>query len=209
MNIETEHVQNVYDIISNHFSATRYNVWVDVKRFLDSIPKYSLVFDAGCGNGKNMYRNDCIFFGGDFCYNLLKISKKYTTELLQLNIKNLPYKDSVFDYCISIAVIHHIYNHIDRINTIKELVRVTKPGGKILISVWCKHGKYKHGNNMIRWCLQDKYNKSSSDKYYERFYYMYNENELKNDVEKYIDNVTIYSYSINFNNAYLVIYKND
>ncbi len=31
MSIEKTNVKEVYDVISNHFDSTRYNVWVDVK----------------------------------------------------------------------------------------------------------------------------------------------------------------------------------
>ena len=96
-----------------------------------------------------MYRKDCTFVGVDFCLNFLKITQKYSSQLVQLNIKQLPFRDNMFDFTISIAVIHHIYDKQDRINAIKELIRVTKLNGQIFISVWCEHGNYKAGNNMI------------------------------------------------------------
>ena len=37
-------------------------------------------------------------------------------ECMIANCKKLPYLNDTFDYCISIAVIHHIYNMQDRIS---------------------------------------------------------------------------------------------
>ena len=206
MSFEKTHVKNVYDVIANHFDATRYTVWIDVKNFINSIPKNSFILDAGCGNGKNMYRRDCHFIGSDFCNNFLEISKKYTTQLVMCNIKNLPFKNNMFDYVISVAVIHHIYDKKDRINAIKELVRVTNKNGKILISVWCAHGNYKEGDNMIKWQLQDKYNKTEKE-VYDRYYYLYKKNELLEDIEINISNVNIEYTVYNFNNSFIVLSK--
>ena len=81
MNIEKQNVQHVYDIIADHFSITRNYIWNDVKQFIDNLPKNSYIFDSGCGNGKNMYRNDCVFIGGDLCEQFLKITKEKNHQL--------------------------------------------------------------------------------------------------------------------------------
>ena len=51
---EEEHVQQVYEAIAPHFSATRYKRWPIVEKFIKSIPKGSFGCDFGCGNGKNL-----------------------------------------------------------------------------------------------------------------------------------------------------------
>ncbi|PHJ18619.1 methyltransferase domain-containing protein, partial [Cystoisospora suis] len=50
--LEEEFVVKVYDRIARHFSHTRYKPWPKVHAFLESLPRYSLVVDVGCGNGK-------------------------------------------------------------------------------------------------------------------------------------------------------------
>ena len=76
-NIEYENVKKVYDAIADHFDVTRYSVWIDVKKFLDILPKNSFILDAGCGNGKNMlYRSDCENYGCDFSEKLVEITLK-------------------------------------------------------------------------------------------------------------------------------------
>ena len=60
--------------------------------FLNQIPKYSLVADIGCGNGKNMCHlsNDYIFIGADFSIELAKICNKKNLEICCANNCALP-----------------------------------------------------------------------------------------------------------------------
>ena len=46
------------------------------------------------------------------------------------------FRSSSFDACISIAVIHHLSTMERRANAIKELLRIVKPRGYVLIYVW-------------------------------------------------------------------------
>jgi SAM-dependent methyltransferase len=45
-------------------------------------------------------------------------------------------RSGVFDSVISIAVIHHFSTKTLRIEAIKEMHRILKVGGKVLIYVW-------------------------------------------------------------------------
>lgn len=205
---ELKNVKHIYDIISPHFDVTRTSIWCDVELFINSFEKNSYVLDAGCGNGKNMYRKDCMFVGGDFCKNFLEMIKSKNHQGLQINVKCLPLRDNIFDYTICIAVIHHIKEKKDQILAIKELIRVTKKKGKILISVWEAHGKYDKGDNFVKWTLQKKYNKNQTkDTIFNRYYYMYDSQELYNDILKNIKDVIIESYKSNFNNRFIVLTK--
>ena len=50
--VERSHVWDLYEAIAPHFSATRVAQWPAVRSFLASLPRHSLLLDAGCGNGK-------------------------------------------------------------------------------------------------------------------------------------------------------------
>ena len=205
---ELENVKQIYDIIYPHFDVTRQSIWFDVQQFVDNFEKNSYVLDAGCGNGKNMYRNDCVFVGGDFCQKFIEMIKIRHHEGIQINIKTLPFRNNTFDYTICIAVLHHIKHKIHQIQAIKELIRVTKKHGKILISVWEAHGNYQKGDNFVKWTLQKKYNKKeASDTTLNRYYYMYDGNELYNDIVQNVQNVIIENYKANFNNRFIILTK--
>ncbi|CBZ56080.1 conserved hypothetical protein [Neospora caninum Liverpool] len=57
--LEREFVGAVYDRIAKHFSHTRYKPWPKVRAFLEDLPRYSLVVDVGCGNGKYLQCVPC------------------------------------------------------------------------------------------------------------------------------------------------------
>lgn len=197
MDIEKTLVHNTYDRIAHHFSETRFSVWDCVEEFIKNIKPNSIILDNGCGNGKNMNRKDCFYVGLDTCKSFIDIVYSKGHECMIANCKKLPYLNDTFDYCISIAVIHHIYNMQDRIECIKEMIRVTKSGGYILISVWSKHKNYKFGDNIIPWNIRN------TDIIVPRYYYLFTENEVKQLVDGL--NVDIVSLQNSKNNYFLTL----
>ena len=187
---EKESLMDIYNSISGHFNNTRHFIWPSVKQFLDTIPKYSIVADIGCGNGKNMtyLNNDHIFIGTDFSIELLKICNEKQLETVVANNCTLPYKDNSFDSAISIAVIHHLSTPELRQLAINEIIRITNPKGLIMIQVWAferdYNTKYEIQDAMIPW-------KTKDNKIYNRYYYLFKENELNNMVKNSKYNVEI------------------
>lgn len=49
--------------------------------------------------------------------------------------------------CICIAVIHHLSTADRRLAAIKELIRIIKPGGRVLISVWALEQDFSNTGN--------------------------------------------------------------
>ena len=70
---------------------------------------------------------------------------------------NLPMKDESLDAALSIAVIHHIATVERRVRALRELARVLRVGGKVMISVWAmeqKHRKFASQDVLIPWNRQ-------------------------------------------------------
>lgn len=182
MSIENLYVKNTYNKIAKYFDNTRYRPWFCVEEFLNSLEKNSLIGDIGCGNGKNMLfrKNELQFKGCDFSSELVKIACSKGLDVVLGNILDIPFHDNLFNYVISIAVIHHLSKEIDRINAIKELIRITKPGGKILILVWSMrqepNSKKKFNSPDIYLDWKDKYQKVLG----KRYYHIFSQNELDN-----------------------------
>jgi len=61
-------------------------------------------------------------------------------EIVTGDIRKLPFPDESFDHIISSLVIHNIYDVTGRSEALKEVFRVLKKGGKILIQD-IRHGK--------------------------------------------------------------------
>lgn len=135
--LEVLHVHKVYNEIADHFSSTRHSPWPKVTEFLCSLPKSSLVADIGCGNGKYFGLNPSIFqIGSDRSENLVQICRERNFQAFVGDILAIPLRPNTFDASICIAVIHHLSTKKRRLNAVQELLRIVRPGGKVLIQVW-------------------------------------------------------------------------
>ena len=212
--IEKKHVYEVYDKISEHFSHTRYKPWPLVAEFLNSLENNSMVLDVGCGNGKYLSVNENILmFGTDRSGNLLSIAKEknINSQCFVADSLKLPIRSESFDAVISIAVIHHFSNELLRIQALKEIFRVTKIGGKILVYVWAmeqKEKKFTEQDNFVPWHLQNRFenetkvetiqngpnvteDKNINCKVYQRYYHVFYKGELEDIIKKTGINVDI------------------
>lgn len=55
----------------------------------------------------------------------------------------LPYRDDSFDAVLSVAVVHHFATTERRVNALRELARVLRIGGRLLISVWAMEQRHR------------------------------------------------------------------
>ena len=175
-----------YEKNYEEFSKTRYSIWDSVKKFSENFEKNSFVLDAGCGNGKNMnyLKDKCKIVGIDNCKNFVILCKEKQLNVLESNILNLPFEDNTFDYIISIAVIHHLKTDTERYKAIDELLRVLKPNGKMLVTVWAyesdkfsENKNFKIGDNIV------KFNNNN------RYYYIFNKEKLIKFLSRYNSNI--------------------
>jgi tRNA (uracil-5-)-methyltransferase TRM9 len=74
--------------------------------------------------------------GSDTCSKLVEIAHDRRHEVAVCNNLRLPYREGCFDAVISIGVIHHFASAKRRLKALKELGRILRPGGKMLVYVW-------------------------------------------------------------------------
>lgn len=55
----------------------------------------------------------------------------------------LPFRDESFDAVLSIAVVHHFATTDRRVQALRELARVLRIGGKLIISVWAMEQRHR------------------------------------------------------------------
>jgi tRNA (uracil-5-)-methyltransferase TRM9 len=132
-------VINTYDVIALDFDKTRFSIWKCVRDFSQHIDKDAYILDMGCGNGKNMnyfLNNGWMNIRGcDASVKFVSLCQSKSLNVIYGNILSIPHPDNTFDCVICIAVLHHLSTEQHRIDAINELIRVTKPSGKILITV--------------------------------------------------------------------------
>jgi len=197
--LESEYVYKTYNLIAKEFDDTRFCRWNSVRNFLDSIDKYSIVADVGCGNGKYMkYKSkELLYFGNDTSKGLLNIAKQKCPETSNIILaygSPASYRNNAFDAVISIAVLHHIYSVENRRLFVSELIRICKPNGKIHITVWadtidkkkCKSIGNNKGDYLISWKNK-----------YERYYHLFNKDELIELISK-LDCIACITYDISY-----------
>jgi 2-polyprenyl-3-methyl-5-hydroxy-6-metoxy-1,4-benzoquinol methylase len=101
--------------------------------------KGSRVLDAGCGDGwysEKMVREGAVVSGIDYSERAIAFARDIlpTADFQVASITALPFADETFDVSFSFQVIEHLPP--DQVpHAIAELVRVTKRGGKIIVSV--------------------------------------------------------------------------
>jgi ubiquinone/menaquinone biosynthesis C-methylase UbiE len=112
-----------------------------------SLPAQARILDAGCGQGKallQLSRQNLEIIGVDNCENNCKIAgqnvnqfaKNKQINLVNASLTNLPFPNDYFDAIISLDVIEFIG---DDASAFKELARVLKPSGKLIVSVLHKN----------------------------------------------------------------------
>ncbi|KAL0030888.1 hypothetical protein WJX77_011841 [Trebouxia sp. C0004] len=148
--MEQEFVHDVYNAIAPHFSSTRFAIWPKVRQFIDKLAPGSLVADVGCGNGKYfLVRQDIAVLGSDRSSGLAQVAatrlaagtgaasgSSFKADVAVADGMQLPYASQRFDAVLSIAVLHHITTPARRIHMLKELLRILRPAGKALVTVW-------------------------------------------------------------------------
>jgi len=114
---------------------------------VDAITKYwkdngGYLLDVGCGSGKwtNLFAqsfSQLRTIGIDLSREMLKLAKmqssKENTHLTRMNIAKLALPNNRFDVVTSVTVLQHISDHETWRTAVKEIVRVTRPQGHVII----------------------------------------------------------------------------
>lgn len=205
--IESEHVKDVYEKIAMHFSNTRVYTWDWIRDFIERQPSNSVIYDIGCGNGRNMIqdrKNNKKFIGIDNCGEFLKICRERRLDVVEASMVNIPLKTETADAIICIAAFHHLSKIENRIESLIEMKRLIKPNGRILLSVWAKEQPTKtrrtfakYGHNIVQW------NKFGEK--YERYYYIFERNEIEQLIK--VCGLVIKSYSLECGNMVYELLK--
>lgn len=81
--------------------------------------------------------------GSDICPELVSIARSRGHEVAVLDCLNLAYRAGVFDAVICIAVVHHLSTEERRLTALRELARIVRPGGRMLVYVWAMEQERK------------------------------------------------------------------
>jgi SAM-dependent methyltransferase len=114
------------------------------------LPDRASILDAGCGSGRNMI--ELARYGSVTGVELSDASvelarERHSGEVLEGSVMDMPIDADTFDLVVSLDVIEHLD---DDVGALRELRRVTRPGGALLVTVpayqwlWSGHDEINH-----------------------------------------------------------------
>lgn len=187
-----------YNLIAKEFSSKREEIWEETRFLFDDylIPGEKIL-DLGCGNGRYFplfERKNVDYIGIDNSEELIRIAReKYPQAKFQVaNALNLPFPNNYFDKVYSIALLHHIPSDEFRIKSLKEIKRVLKPKGTLILTVWETH-RLKERYLLLKYTILKLIGKSKLDwkdifepwgKKINRYYHCFSKRELEGLVKK-------------------------
>jgi ubiquinone/menaquinone biosynthesis C-methylase UbiE len=135
------------DSLNHKNINNNYTAWPKVEKFINNLNDHSLIADIGCGEGKYLNINKNIMtIGCDYSIKLCKLATTNSSNVIVCDNLSLPFKNELFDAVISIGVIHHFSTKKRRIEALKELVRIVKVDGKVMIYVWAMEQRSRKFN---------------------------------------------------------------
>lgn len=136
-----KHNRVVYNTIASHFSQTREYNWEDLYSLADYTKPKDMVLDLGCGNGRLyqiLAKKQAQYIGLDQSEELIKIAqeKNPEVEFVVGEMSALNFPDQKFDAVYCIAALNHIPGRELQLQCLKEMYRVLKMDGKLLMTNW-------------------------------------------------------------------------
>ncbi|MCX6738066.1 MAG: class I SAM-dependent methyltransferase, partial [Candidatus Parcubacteria bacterium] len=133
----------------------------------DYINSGDKILDLGCGNGrlKEIIGSKADYYGVDVSGTLIRIANnKYPDgKFFVSKPLSLPFENDFFDKVFCLAVFHHIPSRAIRKEFLKEISRVLKPMGKVILTVWDLNDNKKAKKLLFRNALLKLIGKSKLD----------------------------------------------
>lgn len=149
-----DHIQDYWNSQAKKFNSSHTASWGDnwaIKLEIDAINSYLKssydIIDIGCANGySTFYQYENIkpksMIGIDFAESMIKEAnyikeKKFSSDPISFqvgDVRKLDFEDCSFDIAYTTRVLINLPTWEQQKNAIKECIRITKPGGKIILS---------------------------------------------------------------------------
>jgi len=197
-----EKTRQDYNLLAADFSRTRQFTW-DIEPLSKYVFQEDKVLDLGCGNGRllEIFKGmEIDYFGLDFSEKLIEIAqRKYPqNKFIVGDVLSLPFPNNFFDRVFAIRFLHHIPSKEFRNQALKEIKRVLKPKGTLILAVWNVWGSKNKINvlRMVKNCFLKIIGKSKldlgdalipwwkMDETVLRYFHFFTKKELKKIVEE-------------------------
>ena len=98
-----------------------------------TLPASGWLLDGGGGTGRvwsHLNGRACNIVVSDLSHHMLKKAREKMVRPVQSHVERLPFADESFDRVLVVDALHHF---CDQREAIKDLLRVLKPGGRLVI----------------------------------------------------------------------------
>ena len=196
LRFEGKHVVKVFDEVAATYDRGRWSWYRGVAKLAEGLG--SPLLDVGAGTGAVA----CILaskgvevVAADSSLGMLRILWRRARRRrvggyvnpVAAHLPLLPFRDQCFAGVLAVATIHHVYGRQRRVESLKELLRVVRAGGRCVVTVWYRY----HPKNLLRalkWLLKGwewgdvlaPWRKQGT--VLERYYHLYGVGELKRDL---------------------------
>lgn len=198
INTLLEKVKKDYSTISKRFDETRRNPWEEFEWFASYLKPNKTLLDVGCGNGRlaGFLKNRQIdYLGIDNNEELIALARKRHpfAKFIVADQTSLPFPNVSFDHVWNIAAFHHVPSKKLRLQTLREIHRILKKNGILVLTVWnlwqkkyrkytvksilrnLLFGEYEYNDTFIPW---------GKEQLVMRYYHAFRPRELKKLLEK-------------------------
>jgi len=148
--------QSLPDVLNRYRKEALFNVLDRVLDMRITGIEDTLVLDIGCGTGiysEYYYDKGAEIFGSDISKSAVQTSREFVPSgvFLQAEASQQPFTNNTFDITHIFSVLYHIVDDTKWKHALRELVRVTRPGGYLFMRIeWvdlserrAEHVKYR------------------------------------------------------------------
>lgn len=134
----TQNVRDFYESQGEWFATTREKIMPEHEFVKDYVRSGTTVVDIGAGNGRlaKLLPLETNYIGFEPSSALRTHGN---SSLSSGALPSIPLPDQTADITVCLAVLHHIPSKDMRTASVRELIRLTKPGGIILATSWFRN----------------------------------------------------------------------
>ncbi len=180
--------QDDYNKIANIFNKKRNWIPPDFTILEKYINTGEKILDLGCGNGRllEIVGDKADYYGIDTSKKLIEIAReKYCSGKFSVSEPlTLSFQNDFFDKVFCLAVLHHIPSRKFRKDFLKEIKRILKPKGKLVLTVWDLNNDPKAKRFLFKYTLLKLIGKLKLD--YKDIFYPWKDSKRKILTQRYI-----------------------
>lgn len=132
-----EHIRAHYLNKRTRFLAREFSTKYDGSAIDPERLKEMKFLDVGCGTGtlmRSLRAQGLDVAGADASEGMLEMARRSGSgEVVQADSSELPFSEGSFDGVYCVALLHHLIERDKAAATLREMARVARPGGKIVV----------------------------------------------------------------------------